>query len=104
MVGTRPWGWTAAIMREKKVEVNEDNFFFERLPLPPRFNFNLLCYPISINTKAKILWHATRIFVNRIKLCVNCFRKLLFVATALIAGSHFVIAWVSEYVTPQQEA
>ena len=27
-----------------------------------------------------------------------------FVATASIDGSHFVIAWVSEYVTPQQEA
>ena len=28
----------------------------------------------------------------------------VFVATASIDGSHFVIAWVSEYVTPQQEA
>ena len=28
----------------------------------------------------------------------------IFVATALIDGSHFVIAWVSEIVTPQQEA
>ena len=29
---------------------------------------------------------------------------MLFVATASIDGSHFVIAWVSEDVTPQQEA
>ena len=29
---------------------------------------------------------------------------VLFVATASIDGNHFVTAWVSEYVTPQQEA
>ena len=28
----------------------------------------------------------------------------IFVSTASIDGSHFAIAWVSEYVTPQQKA
>ena len=46
----------------------------------------------------------TRKANNIKKLKIDMFYLAIFVATASIDGSHFVIAWVSEHLTPQQEA